>query len=178
MASDLFRDFHCQFLVSGGFYTKDNQPIGLFLSERQTLSPFVPNSLFNAVFSVNLFDTPRITRTSPQDPLRLALQSGPLLIENASLLTFSLVNDKPARRIIVAVDGTNIVYFIVIYDPVAAFSGPRLASLPAVLETFQQQSGLLLADALNLDGGTACAFYSDSLKLSEASPVGSFFCLK
>lgn len=178
VASDLFHNHRCRILTSAAFYSPDKTPLGLFISERETLSPFVPNPLFDAVFSVNLLETPRITRTPPQDPLRLALQSGPLLLKNASPLVLSLINDKPARRVIIAVDGANAVYFIVLYQPDSVFSGPRLSSLPAILSDFQTQTGILLADALNLDGGTASAFYSDSLKLSEASLIGSYFCLK
>ena len=43
---------------------------------------------------------------------------------------------------------------------------------------FEEKTGIVFADVLNLDGGTASTFYSDSLQLPEAVISGSFFCLK
>lgn len=183
-ASDYFDEKGCIFLSSGGFYTKDSSPTGLFVSDGVTARKYTPNSLLNGVVSVNYIGTPRITRQTPSDPLRIALQSGPLLKENAEFQTLKIKNDKEARRVVAATTGYNELYFIVFYDKNSAYIGPYLADMPEVLKTFETESGIEFADALNLDGGSASAFYvkgenenkTDQFSLSEISPVGSFFC--
>lgn len=168
----------CNFLVSAGFYSKDEKPIGLFISDGKTLSSWQKNPLFNGIFSVNYLDTPRITRELPADPLRIAVQAGPLLKENASYLKLSLKNDGPERRVLVATTGENKTLFLVVYSNESVFVGPKLSDLPEVLKIFEEKAEITLADALNLDGGTASVFYSKDVSLEEASSVGAFFCLK
>ncbi|RJR28982.1 hypothetical protein C4564_04115, partial [Candidatus Microgenomates bacterium] len=102
-ASDLFKEYSCKTLVNGGFYTEDLNPTGLFVSEGNTLFAFQKNSLLNGVLSINYVDTPRITRETPEDSLRLALQTGPVLVENGSAVELSLARDKQARRIVAAI---------------------------------------------------------------------------
>lgn len=173
---DLFTQNNCQVLVNGGFYSKTNQPIGLFLSEYDQISGYQNNSLFNGIVSVNDFDTPRITRNTPTDRLRLAIQTGPILIENASPRTLSIRNDSPNRRTVAAITGENKIFFLTIYDNDSFFSGPNLEDLPSVLEEFESQTGIEIADAINLDGGTASALQSNEVDINELSPIGSFFC--
>lgn len=185
-ASDYFAKNECKFLSSAGFYTKDDKPTGLFVSEGQTIRKYAQNSLLNGIVSVNYIGTPRITSVVPDDPLRLALQSGPLLKENAEFKKLSLKSDEEARRVVAAVTGNNELYFIVFYDKSSAYIGPNLKDLPEVLAAFERESRIEFADAINLDGGSATAFYvkgqnqngTDTFSLSEVSSVGSFFCEK
>src|SRR5258708_5696859 len=111
-----------------------------------------------------------------RDPLKLALQSGPILKENNEFKNLSIIDDHPARRIVMGVTGENKAVLMVIYKDGSSFDGPLLGNLPTVLKTFEEKSGTTLADAINLDGGGASAFYSGDTILTEASPVGSFFC--
>lgn len=165
----------CQQLVSGGFYSKDSNPIGYFLNEDGVLSDKSINSLFNAILSINAFATPRISKDVPRDELRIAIQSGPLLIENSFEQVLSIKNDKSARRIIAATTGANELYFLAIYNKSSVFMGPKLKNLPTILKFLEQKIGIAFADAINLDGGTASVFITDDIKLSELTPVGSFF---
>lgn len=174
---EIRKEYGCKSLVSGGFYTKDNRPSGLFIHEGDILRNWQKNSLFNGVYSINSFDIPRITPGVPQDSLRIALQSGPILKENASYKKLSLKNDEPAKRVVVATTGSNTSVFLVIYNPESVYLGPHLSDLPSVLASFEEKAGIELADALNLDGGTASTFYSERITLPELSTVGSFFCL-
>lgn len=167
---------NCELLTNGGFYTPESSPSGLFTSEGKALKRFQKNSTFNAVFSVNDFETPRITRFEPQDRLRIALQTGPLLIENSEILKINMLRDKNARRMIAATTGANAAIFLAVYDKSFEYSGPLLADLPEILGEFQKETGIVLADALNLDGGSASAFFANEISLQEISPVGSFFC--
>lgn len=177
-ARSIFEKGKCKSLISGGFYTPEGSPTGLFISEGKETKRYVSSSLTNAVYSINDFETPRITREVPRDHLRVALQAGPLLIENSFVQNLRLVRDEEARRVVIGVTGENETYFLVFYSPGSVFTGPTLDSLPEALETFEEESGIDLADAMNLDGGTATAFYSSEIQLSEATPVGSFFCVR
>ena len=168
----------CSILVSGGYYAAEGYPTGLFISESKQLKRRVVSSLSNAVYSINDFETSRITRLTPQDPLRVALQNGPMLIENDGVLKLALKRDEEARRVVVGVTGKNETVFIVIYDPHSVFLGPKLEELPEALGLFEKNSLIDLADAMNLDGGTASSFISKDVSLRELSPIGSYFCIK
>ncbi len=180
-AQEVLESQKCTFIVSAGFYRKAAssayEPTGLFIAEDKVLKEFSANNLLNGVFSVNYFGTPRITRTRPQDELRLAVQTGPILIENTFVQKAKLTSDEEARRVVVAVTGANEVFFLVFWDPESFFNGPYLADLPELVKEAEAKMGVVFADVVNLDGGAASAFM-DGLKLSEAKKVGSFFCVK
>lgn len=177
-SSEIFEKEGCSTLVSGGFYTPEGAPTGLFISEAVQIKRFVTSQLANAVYSVNDFETPRITRLPPQDPLRIAVQAGPLLIENGLTQDLRLVRDEEARRVVVGVTGSNETVFVVFYNQASAFTGPMLEDLPELLDVFQQKVGISLADAMNLDGGAASSFITQDVSLLEVSPIGSYFCIK
>ena len=176
-ARDVF-NASCKFLTNAGFYTVDNKPTGLFLTEGVTERNFVTSKLTDGILSVNYFGTPRITRETPRDTLRLAVQTGPILKENNKYQKLNITRDEEARRVAAAVTGANELYFIVFYDKGSAYNGPSLQSLPEVLKAFEEKARINFADAVNLDGGTASTFYVKGFSLSELSPVGAFFCEK
>ncbi len=177
-AQEALTKYACIALTSAGFYTKQNSPIGLFTYERKQIKKTIVSSTFNGFFSLNDFYTPRITRQLPDDSLRMALQSGPLIKENGQILTLKMKNDAAERRIVIGVTGGNKAYLLVFYDPQSVFMGPKFADLGKAVSLFEEETGIVFADVLNLDGGTASLFYSDSLQLPEAVISGSFFCLK
>ena len=176
-SSNLFKNNSCEFLINGGFYNEKNNPIGLFVSDNKQISEFRINQLFNGIFSINDFDTPRITRDVPQDRLKIALQTGPLLVENSQNIILNSESQNRGRRMILGVTGENKVIFITIYEKNSVFDGPQLRELTRFLDRFEEESGIELADAINLDGGTASAFITPEFSLSELSPMGSFFCI-
>jgi exopolysaccharide biosynthesis protein len=177
-AEQLKEKHGCGQLVNGGFYTTDGKATGYFLTNEIILKNYSSSSLFDGVFSVNDFATPRITRNVPEDHLKFGLQTGPILIENGAILKLNINNDKPARRVVAVVSGENILYFLAIYNPEQVYDGPFLNNLPEIISEVGKQTGISFADAVNLDGGSASAFYSDNLKLSEITSIGSAFCLK
>lgn len=176
-SDELFARLDCTVLISGGFYTKENTPVGLFIEDGNLSKNFLTNHLFDGVFSINFSLTPRITREVPKDGLKYAVQSGPMLIENSFIQKLSIRNDKPARRVVAATTGDNEIVFMIIYDEISKLVGPDLKDLPNILDVWQTESGISLADAINLDGGSASAFISEEIKLTESSPIGSYFCL-
>lgn len=183
-AIEVFEFEQCKILTSAGFYmrnmdiTKDDKPTGLFITDGKTVRKFSQNSLTNGVLSINYFGIPRITPSLPQDPLRIALQAGPVLIDNTEARKLTLTSDSEDRRVVAGVTGENKLIFIVFYDPESAYLGPKLTDMPQALSKFEEKTKITLADAVNLDGGTASSFYTSGLKLSEIQNVGAFFCEK
>jgi len=168
----------CRLLTSGGFYNEAGGPIGYFQTSGEVLGKFEKNRLFDGVLSVNELGVPRITREVPRDPLRFGFQAGPVLIENGQSTKLNLKSDKNARRIIAVTTGENKLILMAIYDPKTVFNGPMLSALQDILESFQKDNGVIIADAINLDGGTASAFLTETVNLTELSPVGSFLCAR
>ena len=177
-ASQAKEKYQCKYLTSAGFYLDDNTPAGLFITDGKVLKNWLKNDLFNGILSVNDMAIPRITTDLPKDHLIYAVQSGPLVRENAKNINLYKSNDKPSRRVLAAVSGDNILYFFSIYNPDQVFDGPYLRDLPDIVSLLEDQSKIVFADVVNLDGGSASTFYSESASLPEISPVGAFFCIK
>ena len=175
-SEQLIEKLECKFLTNAGFYSRENKPLGLFTYNYKTRSSEIKSSLFNSFLSINDFDTPRITRVSPLDRLRIALQSGPLLKENAKFLIVKSSNDKKARRILAGVSGENELYFFAIYNKDQLYDGPLLSELPTLVGMIEDKLGVEFADVINLDGGSASLFYSPKLYLKELTFSGGFFC--
>lgn len=170
------KEYNCRVLTNAAFYTKENKHVGLFVIEDSILRSANQNDLFDSFLTINSFLTPRITRTEPID-LVSGIQSGPLLIENGRTIRLSIIRDKEARRVVAAITGDNKLMFLVFFNSNSFFSGPMLADLPGEVKKYSDEHDLNIADAINLDGGSASAFLSDNIQLSELSPVGSFFCI-
>ncbi|OGM28889.1 hypothetical protein A2801_02925 [Candidatus Woesebacteria bacterium RIFCSPHIGHO2_01_FULL_41_10] len=173
---------NCEFVINGGFYSTTFSPIGYLLIDGIEENPYKGNVLFNGVLSINGIDTPRITRSVPVDPLRLAIQTGPILYENGKSLEVVIENDKPARRSFALITGSNNLYLGIILDTDSSFSGPLLAKLPALLNIIASEHQIEIADAINLDGGTASGlFYTSEDKgelVTELSTIGTFICVE
>lgn len=166
----------CKFLSNGSFYSKTNTPLGLVIADGKTIANWQDSALFDGILSINDMATPRITRSIPEDGLRIAIQVGPILKENAKFVPLKIIDDKESRRVVAAVTGDNKLYFIVIYDNNSQYRGPFLEDLPSELKLFEEKTRITFADIINLDGGSASAFLSSDTKLSEINPVGAFFC--
>lgn len=177
-ANEIKIDNGCSFLVNGGFYTQEARPVGYFKSSDVPLRDEKNSLLFDAFFTINDLRTPRITRNIPKDPLVLGIQVGPLLVENSIFLPLSIRNDKQARRVVLGINGENKVIFLTIVKNNSDYSGPLMADLPIILQIWSEKSGIQLADAVNLDGGSASSFLTPDISLTEISPIGSAFCIK
>ncbi|MEK9143873.1 MAG: phosphodiester glycosidase family protein [Patescibacteria group bacterium] len=175
-ARSLVDNKECAEVTSGGFYTKDNQPTGLFINEGKTLRGSIPNTLFNGFFVVDQNNTASITSSPPEGTVGLALQTGPVLIRGGKMLTLAIRDDEFARRVVVGITQKEAVIFLAIYDPENSWSGPKLADTPDILSKIIAR--LQLKDVLNLDGGSASAFIREDLSLEELTSVGGFFCIR
>ena len=172
------RDYDCKNLVNGGFYSKEGLPIGLFFSQGDQMQRYGINRILNGVFYVRTDGEAGISREIKDADYKLALQSGPILLKDGQKQSLDLANDKKARRVVVGTTNEEKIVFLIVYDNDSMFVGPYLSELPDVINEFNNQTDLDLVSALNLDGGAASAFYSASVKMSEISMVGSFFCIK
>mgnify|MGYP001590102184 CR=1 FL=1 len=68
--------------------------------------------------------------------------------------------------------------FLSFYNPISYYLGPNLEDLPGLLKSFEKETGIQIKDAINLDGGTASAFYAEGVSLTELRPIGSYFCAR
>ena len=168
----------CSSLISGGFYTQENTPIGLFVTEGRQISSHAHNQLLNGVFSINYDQQPKITSFLPDENLRLGLQSGPILVKEVEIVDISQTNEESARRDVVAISEDDEIIFLVFYHEGSVFMGPKLTELPEAVLIVSEKIGLDVQYALNFDGGSASAFYSQDNKLTEITSIGSYFCIK
>ena len=173
---EIVEKYKCSNLASAGFYGKDDKHLGLFISEYELLSDFKKSALFNGYFSVSN-ENVYIGNELPKNP-RFAIQSGPLLIKKGKPIKLEIRNDEEARRVVAGVTEENEVIFIVIYNKELIFQGPSLNDLPKILSDLTKQLEININDAINLDGGTHSAFFSDEVKIRELSPIGGYFCIK
>lgn len=177
-AEELFRERRCSSLVNGGFYGKDEQPIGLFVSEGELLGEKIADDFFNGFLVVDRGGVVLLDDDVAGGDVRIALQSGPWLIRNGNVHQISVRGDKFARRMVVALTPEGSLVFLAVFDSQNSLSGPKLADLPAILLQFAQRSNLKFKDALNLDGGSASAFLTPKIQITERNPIGSFFCAR
>lgn len=168
----------CQILVSGGFYSKENTHLGLFVSNFETISKFSQNALLNGFLSIDSADKITIGMDAPSTTARLGLQSGPLLALNKKPLSLVINNDEPSRRIVAATTNNNQLIFLVFYRDQSDLQGPLLGQLPKIIALFEKQTDIDIVDAINLDGGSHSVFISNYDLLRESAIAGSYFCIK
>jgi hypothetical protein len=175
---DFYIDNECKYLTSGGFYTSDDRPLGLFFTNDVLVRNYVGHNLMRGIFSADYNNIINISTEINFDSIRFALQTGPILILNGEKYKYSIKNDRYARRIAVAITSDNLALFIAFYGKENSFSGPLLSELPDLLDQFSKLQNVNIFSAVNLDGGTASAFVGDELILEEIKYIGSFFCIK
>ena len=176
IARSLIDRKQCAQVVNGGFYTKDSQPTGLFITEGKTIRDSIPNTLLNGYVVVAQDGTVSILESPPEQTARLALQTGPIIIHEGKTLNLAIRDDEFARRVVGGITQNGVIIFLAIYDPENPWSGPKLADTPSIVSKVAAR--LQITDAINLDGGSASAFIRDDLSLEELTSVGSFFCIK
>ena len=168
---------NCKYLVNAGFVDKSNNHIGLFRNHDGLINESSVNNTFNGFLFIDNNRNAYISYLEPKSSL-LALQTGPLLIKNNSLINLTLLSDKNSRRVVAAVNRNKELVFIVFYSKSNPLGGPRLSELPSMLEDLENNTSLNITDAVNLDGGSHSVYISDQIKLPESSIVGGYFCIK
>ena len=140
-------------------------PLGWFTYEGEQIQRVKSSSLFNGFVWLSQSRELRISRQKPVGEVSWGFQSGPIVVEDGKTIALKIRDDRPARRSVIGVDKDGRVVFVHT-DPV------NLAELPGKI------AELNLITAINLDGGSASAFYSPDEFISESSPVGSWLCVK
>lgn len=176
--TELMDEYQCLELSSGGFYDTNDEHIGLFEINDGVLHETSPNALFNGFLWSTMSNASGIGTMLPDQPLKFALQTGPILMENENERDLSLVSDQNARRIVGAVTPEDMLLFIVVHTDTTEFSGPLLALLPEIIGEISKKEKLHIVHAINLDGGNHSAFYNSEQSFTELSPVGSIFCIR
>ena len=167
----------CKVAINGGFYDLKNRPLGLMIIDQQELYPTIESELLNGFLWLSQLGEFGITDILPNIDLELSLQSGPLLFQNGSPLPLSILNDKLARRSVMATLDDGNLLLVTIFDGQSAFLGPYLKQLPTVLQEIADENDLVIIDAINLDGGSASMFKNNKRYLSEYKSIGSMFCI-
>jgi uncharacterized protein YigE (DUF2233 family) len=164
--------------VSAGFYGKDDQHLGLFIEEGKELRRKMNSSLFNGIVWKNEEGTIGITPDVPENNVQFGLQTGPILIKEQGGQPLNLTDDEFARRIALGItqDGKFIWYGITGENNI--FSGPLLKDLPNIIQEINTKEHLFVSDVINLDGGNHSTMNSDTIQLSELSPIGGMFCIQ
>lgn len=177
-SAEAYDELDCRYLVNGGFYTKENTPLGLFIQDGKLVNTKIISNTFNSFVTIDDGNNISLLKSfDDTNPLH-AFQTGPLLVENGSFINLSIKNDKASRRIVLIKTDDGLTYFAAFYIKNSLFSGPSLADLPEIVEKLSAELGIPFQSATNLDGGTASAFISDEVSLTEASTIGSYFCIK
>ena len=170
---------HCDFLTSAGFFGENGKHLGLFQIGNNTIQDVSSSNLLNGYLYINNSEKAIISKELPKiiDP-KFALQSGPILMANKLPLDVVSENDETARRVIAATTEKEEIAFIVLYYKPSPLIGPKLSEVPKLLLNIRNTTNLKIIDAINLDGGTHSSFLGETVKLTEISTPGSYFCIK
>jgi uncharacterized protein YigE (DUF2233 family) len=171
----LVSENQCTAAINGGFYQPGGLPLGWLVTEGKTLSEAIPSVLLNGYLAIS--DTTRLMDELP-GATRYGLQSGPLLLWNGDVLPLRIRNDELARRSVVAITESGETVFLSVFTGDQVFEGPYLGELPVVVAQINEDQFLGITNAMNLDGGSASAFYSPQHRLGELTDVGSVLCAK
>lgn len=163
----------CTTASSGGFYTKEDKPLGLFKTDNKVLGEKVNNSslLTGFLYITKTGEVYIDSEVNTEHPM--IIQSGPLFTSNKPYPTRT---DEYARRNLVIEDTNGQEYIATIFGAENTYDGPQLTDLPEIL--FSIKSPFHVQRALNLDGGSASFFkLANDFTTSEIVAVGSVICI-
>ena len=180
-SDQIIKNNNCLFGINGGFYLPENKPLGLFEINQTKLGKYSPSRTFNGFLRQSsdnhLVIVDYNTLLSFSSLSGFAFQSGPLYHLNQSP-KINFADPKSARRHLIAQDSKFNTYIFSVYGTESSYDGPTLNE---IYEFFKHPEIKKIADftiALNLDGGSASAFYDQNqdIHVREIKPVGSFLC--
>lgn len=154
-----FKARQCIMGVNGGFFTKENNPLGLVVQNGKRLHTLETGSF--AVAGVLFDNGKRVELLRARDYLALskekrasvreALQGGPFLVESGKPVK-GLDGEKKASRTFVATNGKGLWCL-------GVTSSLTLKELAAWLADVKEMKGFIVKQALNLDGGSSSLFW-------------------
>jgi len=176
-AEKIVDDSKCDYAISGGFYTRDYKPIGLYIEDNKIISNFEVNNLLNGTLWIDNNQKAGIGNGVDRVNLKYAIQSGPQIMENGQPTALNIINDNYKRRNAVGINAKGELIFMSVYNPESIFEGPRLSDMPDIVYIFSRNNNNDIKTALNLDGGSASYFKNQNITLSELSSAGSIICI-
>jgi hypothetical protein len=180
-SSEIIKQHECIYGINGGFYLPTNSPLGLFQVGSQKLGQTSKSPTFNGFLSKSkhgdLLISSNPSPSPPNQPLQFIFQSGPFY-SLASSAKMHFADTKNARRHLIAQDKNSVSYLFSVFGAESAFNGPTLDEIYDFFTHPSIQNIAPFTAILNLDGGSASAFYdqNQSIKVEELKPVGSFLC--
>ncbi len=175
---ELVVNYSCKKAINGGFYDTEANPLGLVVSELKKIKDVRPNPLFNGYVYVNQDGHVGISRSVDPKIVRDGVQTGPVLVEAGQPVRLSLKNDGASRRSVAILTDDDQLLFGMFYDPDSPLDGPKLSELPELVLKQADKMDVGIVTAINLDGGSASAFFDGGFAVSEWAPVGSVWCMK
>ncbi len=183
-SSFIFQKNNCSFGINGGFYMANRQPLGLFAAGRIKKGEYVTSTTFNGFLYQSATDSAKIDFTyalniNPRNwqSYNYIFQTGPLyFLKDKNRPTFT--DENPARRHLIARNINGELYLFSVFEKDNLFNGPRLEEIYAFFENPEVKKIADFELVLNLDGGSASAFYDKNVQVVEFKPVGSFLCGK
>ena len=158
--------------VNGGYFAPDHAPVGLLVSDGETVAPQRKARLLSGVVSVanGRVQIQRVAEFSVKAKVTAARQSGPFLAERGKPVP-GLNNVKPARRTFVATAAGD-------RAAIGYSSHVTLAQLGRLLTTPGIAPGFTIQRALNLDGGSSSGFWfrgdGAPFSIREQKPVRDY----
>jgi exopolysaccharide biosynthesis protein len=161
--------------VNGGYFQSDGTPVGLLISDSQTIHKFETAKILAGVFFVRdgkpgLVRSARFARVKN---VTQAIQCGPFLVEEGRSLT-GLNNERSAPRTFVFTAGSSIWGFGICRSVTLAEMG-QILSIPDLLGRHS------VVSALNLDGGSSTQFWArsgdDVINSSTLAVVANYLVL-
>lgn len=139
--------------ANGGYFDPDFKPIGLRVINGATVSPLTRARLLTGVLAASTrgIQIMRVGEISPRRKLTAAIECGPLLLDHGVPVA-GLDDKRSARRTFVATSGKGT-------SALGNSSDLTLAQLASVLADRSLANDLVISRALNLDGGSSCAFW-------------------
>jgi uncharacterized protein YigE (DUF2233 family) len=184
-SAQIVKRYECDFGINGGFYKKEGGPLGLFFADQKLFGEKIQSTTFNGFLgkkkdgSLIIFNPTDLTYFPdyPNSPYSFLLQSGPLIfLKNEVQPNF--IDRDFSRRHLIAKSTMNEFYLFSIFEKDNKFNGPRLEDLRPI---YLSPDFKTIADfdlILNLDGGSASAFYDRGVQVEEFKQIGSFLCGK
>lgn len=170
----IIEENNCQSAINGGFYTKEESPLGFFMVDGKILQKESANrSLLGGFFFLDNFNKPQIDLNLSNNVVS-GFQSGPLILNS---LPLKIKDDKYARRSIILESEGGDLHAAIIVSQESKVSGPLLSKLAPIVFSIKQP--FTVTKALNLDGGSASFFYEKGGDyIGEQTSAGSIICIK
>lgn len=147
----------CTAGVNGGYFGAgvSRTPIGLVRHAGRTISPLatkgftVAGVVYDTGSAINLVRTGRLR--TPVESMREAIQGGPFLVDQGQVVP-GLERQKKAARTFIATDGAGR-WCLAVTSPLTLHELACWLAEPGSMGDFR------IINALNLDGGSSCAFW-------------------